>query len=404
MKDMMTAVVVPAAGRGTRFGSSENKIWAKIFGRAVLDWTLSAFQSHPEIDAIVLAGSHEDLPRLLQASSGFTKVAAVVEGGASRQESVGNGIAALPPECDLVLVHDAVRPAVSREVITRIVAAAGEYGAAVPGLPITDTVKRVKSGHVGSTLPREGLWTVQTPQGARLSILKDAYKQLGAEAAGLTDEASVLEAAGIPVRIVQGDESNIKITRPDDLERAEGILRAGKSPEEASDPATQRPNGPTTRTGIGYDVHPFAEGRPLWLGGVRIPHPRGLAGHSDADALIHAICDALLGAAGMGDIGVLFPDTDAAHKDRASIGFLREIRDRLESERWGIGNIDVSVLAEEPRLAPHRSEMIAVIADALEIDRDQVNIKATTSEKMGFVGRGEGIACWAISTITRNQS
>jgi 2-C-methyl-D-erythritol 4-phosphate cytidylyltransferase / 2-C-methyl-D-erythritol 2,4-cyclodiphosphate synthase len=404
----MVGVVVPAAGRGSRFGSAENKIWVQIGARSVIEWTLAAFQAHPDVEAIVIAGAEEELERLRSVSARFGKVCAIVAGGASRQESVGNGLAALPARCDIVLVHDAARPAVSQQLISRIIALTTAQGAAIPGLPVSDTVKRVdEQGTVSGTVPREGLWSVQTPQGARAADLRAAYEKLGPRVAEATDEAGVLEAAGYPVRMVEGDPANLKVTRPGDLERAAEFLKSmgvweygsmGDHQVDIHSPTL--PYSQTVRTGFGYDVHAFGEGRPLWLGGVQIPHDRGLAGHSDADVLLHALCDALLGAAAMGDIGVLFPDTDAAHKDRPSIEFLQEVRRLLAEDNWTIVNVDVALLAEEPRIGPFRPQMTAVIADGLQIAPTQVNIKATTSERMGFVGRQEGIACWVVATIS----
>jgi 2-C-methyl-D-erythritol 4-phosphate cytidylyltransferase/2-C-methyl-D-erythritol 2,4-cyclodiphosphate synthase len=407
MMGITVGVVVPAAGRGSRFGSPENKVWSSVAGRTVLEWTLSTFQAHPEVDVIVVVGAAEEVERLQEATSSFGKVTAVVAGGASRQESVGNGLVALPAGCDVVLVHDAARPAVSRELISRVIEGAVENGAAVPGLRISDTVKRVSGeGLIAETVPREELRTVQTPQGARLADLRAAYEKLGPAVAQATDEAGVLEAAGFTVRMVEGDPANLKVTHPGDLERvaaslqrSNGVMEYGSTGETAYHSHT--PTLPHSRTGFGYDVHAFAEGRPLWLGGVHIPHARGLAGHSDADVLLHAVCDALLGAAAMGDIGVLFPDTDAAHKDRPSIEFLQEVTRRLAAAGWQIVNVDVALLAEEPRIGPYRPQMTAVIADGLHIAPTHVNIKATTSEGLGFVGRREGIACWAVATLTR---
>jgi 2-C-methyl-D-erythritol 4-phosphate cytidylyltransferase/2-C-methyl-D-erythritol 2,4-cyclodiphosphate synthase len=393
---MAVGVVVPAAGRGSRLGNSENKIWLRIDGWPLIAWVLHAFQSHPRIDHIVLVGAAHELDRLRIQTAGFSKVAAIVTGGPTRAESVGNGLAALPPDCEFVLVHDAARPAISAELIGAVLDEVQASGAALPGLPVTDTLKRVDGeNRVTETVSRESLWSVQTPQGARLDHLRAAYEKLGPRIADMTDEAAILEAAGFPVTIVLGEEANIKVTRPGDLERAAQSLtkrRAGGTGESMF---------PEIRTGFGYDVHQFADNRPLWMGGVQIPHNRGLAGHSDADVLLHAVCDALLGAAGMGDIGVLFPDTDSAHKDRASIEFVREVRRRLDVEGWQIANVDVALLAEEPRIGPFRAQIVAVIADGLSIAPTQVNIKATTSEKMGFVGRREGIACWALATIHR---
>jgi len=395
--------VVPAAGHGTRFGSAENKIWAAIAGRTVLDWTLTALHAHPRIEGIVLVGAAEELGRLRQATEGLEKVFAIVAGGATRQDSVGRGLAALPSECEIVLVHDAARPVVSQALISRVIEETERAGAAVPALPISDTVKRATdAGIVLETVPRSGLWTAQTPQGARLADLRAAYEKLGPHVAEATDEAGVLEAAGFPVRLVAGEESNLKVTRPGDLERAALALQASGVQVSGRSGVRGHPEH-LTRTGFGYDVHAFAEGRPLWLGGVRIPYARGLAGHSDADVLLHAVCDALLGAAAMGDIGVLFPDTDAAHKDRPSIEFVQEVRRRLETAGWQVVNVDVSLLAEEPRVGPYRAQMTVALANSLQIAPTQINIKATTAEKMGFVGRREGIACWAVATIRRNE-
>jgi 2-C-methyl-D-erythritol 4-phosphate cytidylyltransferase/2-C-methyl-D-erythritol 2,4-cyclodiphosphate synthase len=360
-----------------------------VGGRAVLDWSLDAFQCHPLVSDIVVVGAAGELPRIRETVLRYSKVTVAVEGGASRAESVGKGLDALPSRCEIVLVHDAARPCVSPDLIARVVEAARRYGAAVPGLPVSDTVKRTDpSGQVTETVPRAGLCAVQTPQGARTADLLAAYARLGDRAAEATDESAVLEAAGFPVHVVEGDAANRKVTRPGDIEAVErdmGLLR----------------HGPEVRTGIGYDVHPYAPGRALWLGGVEVPHDRGLAGHSDADVLLHAVCDALLGAAGLGDIGLLFPDSDLVNKDRASIEFVREVGRRLGAERWRIANVDVTLLAEAPRIGRYRERMAQVIADALGTRADQVNIKATTSESMGFVGRGEGAACWAACCISR---
>jgi len=286
----------------------------------------------------------------------------------------------------MVLVHDAARPLVSQALITRVVEAVQRHGSAVPGLPVSDTLKRVgPDGKVESTVSREGLWAVQTPQGAVRSLLATAYERLGPAVAACTDEAAVLEAAGFAVWVVPGEEANIKVTVPADLERAAREL----APERRR----------AVRTGFGFDVHAFAEDRPLWLGGVLVPHSRGLAGHSDADVVLHALCDALLGAAALGDIGALFPDTDPAHKNRSSREFVREVRERLASAGWSVANVDVALAAEAPRVGPHRAQMAAAIAQDLGITTEQVSIKATTTERMGFVGRGEGIACWAVATL-----
>jgi 2-C-methyl-D-erythritol 4-phosphate cytidylyltransferase/2-C-methyl-D-erythritol 2,4-cyclodiphosphate synthase len=390
----MVGLIIPAAGQGTRFGSKQNKIFTLINGRTALDWTLSAFQSHPQIDCIVLVSSSADMDEMQSFARNYSKIIKCVQGGQCRQESVLNGLRALPNDCDIVLIHDAARPATDHKVISDVLEAIKRFGAAAPGLPVLDTVKRVSGDDhmICETVDRTNLWSVQTPQGAYLSILLNAYEKIEGQFSAFTDEASILETAGVPVSIVMGNENNIKLTVPEDAERLKGIL----SPQKP-----QNQSFSVVRTGLGYDVHPFISGRPLWLGGVNIPHPLGLKGHSDADAALHALCDALLGAAALGDIGILFPDTDAAHKDRASIEFVQETSKLLKTNGWVIQNVDLTILAEQPKISPHRLQMIQHISAALEIAPSCVNIKATTSEKLGFAGRGEGIACWAVATIQR---
>lgn len=383
-------MVVPAAGRGERLGSWRNKIWIEVAGRPLIDWTVGALQRHQEVGAIVVVARPDEVDALIAHCASYDRVCAVVPGGASRAASVRAGLAALPPQCDIVLVHDAARPAVIGSLVTRIIEAVRLHGAAVPGLPVSDTVKRADpEGRVTETIAREGLWRVQTPQGARATHLRVAYDRLGDRALSMTDESAVLEAAGFPVVVVAGEEHNIKVTHPEDVPRAEAIL------------CGVRTAAPDVRVGFGYDVHALTEGRPLWLGGVGIPHEKGLAGHSDADVLLHAVCDALLGAAGLGDIGVLFPDTEAAHKDRPSIEFAIEVAQQLRERGWRVQNVDVTLLAQRPRIGPYRDAMRSAIAHALGVAADCVNVKATTSERMGFVGRDEGMACWAVASLSR---
>jgi 2-C-methyl-D-erythritol 4-phosphate cytidylyltransferase / 2-C-methyl-D-erythritol 2,4-cyclodiphosphate synthase len=393
-------VVIPAAGRARRFGSTENKIWVKLSGRTVLERTLAAFQAHTVVTAIVVAAGADEMERVKEAAKGFSKVADVVAGGSSRTESVRCGLNALPTDVDLVLVHDAARPLVSAEVISNVIAAAAKYGASVPGTPVADTVKRADlEGIVRATVPRVAeagnapettLVAVQTPQGALRSVLEEAYAALdarGAEGPEPTDEASLIEANGGTVAIAAGDSANIKVTRPEDVALAERLLGETE-----------------VRTGFGYDVHAFASpeaGRTLYLGGIAIPHDRGLEGHSDADVILHAVCDALLGAASLGDIGILFPNTDNAFKNISSLKLLAVVRDRLAELGWQVVNIDATAVAEAPKLMPHRDAMQQAMAAELGIDAERISVKATTSEKMGFVGRKEGIACWAVATIRR---
>jgi 2-C-methyl-D-erythritol 4-phosphate cytidylyltransferase/2-C-methyl-D-erythritol 2,4-cyclodiphosphate synthase len=388
---------MPAAGLGRRFGSGENKIWALLGRKTIIERTLESFNSHFAIDSIVIAASPDEIDRVRSVGTKYQKVVSVVAGGETRNDSVRRGMMALPTDTEIVLVHDAARPLISALLIDRIISATIEHGAAVPGTPLSDTVKRVDSfGLIRATVSRNalldgellaGLTAVQTPQGARIELLRDAYKALDLTGAEATDEASMIEAMGGTVAVTYGDATNIKITRSEDVAIAERLLGYGE-----------------IRTGMGYDVHTFASpeaGRALWLGGVEIPHDRGLEGHSDADVVLHAVCDALLGAASLGDIGILFPNTDSKYKDVSSLTLLSVVRERLASACWIVVNVDATVLAEAPKLMPYRDAMLSAIASELGVEAERVSIKATTSEGMGFVGRREGIACWAVATLRR---
>ncbi len=374
-----------------------------VGGKTILERTLGAFDSHSAVDSIVVSANPDELERVMKIAAKFVKVLSVVAGGETRYDSVRRGMDGLPAHTKIVLVHDGARPLVSPALILRVIAATIEHGAAVPGTPLSDTVKRADSdGIVRATIPRialhngeplTGLTAVQTPQGAKIEILRSAYAAFdasrGRDGALIepTDEASLIEAMGGKVAVTPGESTNIKITRSDDADIAERLLDQGE-----------------VRTGFGYDVHAFAtpeSGRALWLGGIEIPHDRGLDGHSDADVVLHAICDALLGAASLGDIGILFPNTDVAFKDISSLKLLSTVRDRLAEAGWQITNIDATALAETPKIMPYREAMLGAIAAELGIDDGRVSIKATTSEGMGFVGRREGIACWAVATVRR---
>ncbi len=371
------------------------------------------FESHPAVERIVLAASHDELIEVRAATVRFSKVTDVVAGGETRARSVEQGLAALPGEIAVVLVHDAARPLLTHAVIDRVLDGVARVGAAVPGLPVADTVKRVDASSIArSTLPRSveldgraltAMVAVQTPQGARADLLREAYRRFDFAAGEPTDEATLVEAMGAPVEVVAGDAANLKITRPEDLDFALRLLGASAPPETAID----RPSTAFEfRTGFGYDVHAFAEPeshRKLFLGGVEIPHDRGLDGHSDADVLLHAVCDALLGAASLGDIGILFPNTDPAYRGISSLRLLEVVGERVRDAGWTIVNVDAAAVAEAPKIMPHRARMMAVMANSLGISEDRVSVKATTNEQMGFVGRREGIACWAVATLSRGQ-
>lgn len=305
----------------------------------------------------------------------------VVLGGETRQES---SLAALMAcsEADIVLIHDAARPFVSARVISDVIAAVKRDGAAAPALPVTDTIKSVVNGSI-STVDRSVLFAMQTPQAARRELLSKAFDSLGP---GYTDELSMLEAIGVTPALVTGDACNFKVTTPDDLARASAFLGT-----------------PETRTGMGYDVHAFStdEGRPLMLGGVCFPGHPGLDGHSDADALLHAIVDSLLGAVGLGDIGQHFPNTDDRWKDAPSLKFLSHAGELLLNAGWRILNIDATVIAEHPKVMKQEQAIRTTIATALNLDPARVSVKATTNERLGSIGRGEGIAALAVATVTQ---
>jgi len=387
--------LIPAAGRGARFGGSENKVFAPLLGRPLLGWTLEAFAACEAVDDIVLIGSEADLPRLREAGEQFGggKIREVVPGGADRQASVAAGLAACQG-AEFIAAHDGARPCITPNLISVACANAMHFGATTVAVALVDSlVRRSAPNLAGESVARDALWAVQTPQVFRSEILVEAHERAEKDGVRGTDDAGLVRRLGREVRLTPGSPENLKVTRPEDLELAEAILARRHNTAAMTS---------TLRIGHGYDVHQLAEGRKLFLGGVEFPDaPRGLLGHSDADVLLHAVCDALLGAAGLGDIGTWFPPSDLAHKDRSSVEFLREVRARLDAEGYHVANVDVTVLAEVPKIGPRAEAMKQIIADTLKITSGQVGIKATTNETMGFVGRGEGIAVHAVALIYR---
>ena len=372
---MRVYAVVLAAGRGERFGS--DKMAATLRGRPMWKWGFDTLASHPDVCAVGVACTpeHVEAVRALVPHAAF-----VVAGGTTRQQSAPAALDALPADAEALLIHDGARPFVDAAVISRVVAGVAEAGAAAPGIAVVDTVKRLDdAGHV-ETLDRSRLLAMQTPQGARVDLLRRAFAGAGE---GHTDELSMIEALGVVPKLVAGSEGNFKITLPGDLDRAKAIAGEGES-----------------RTGIGYDVHAFSTAdAPLVLGGETFEGTPRLAGHSDADALLHAVCDALLGAAALGDIGQHFPNTDPQWKDRPSIEFVRAIGAMLVASGWRIVNIDATVIAEFPKVMDRSVAIRGNIAGALGIDATRVSIKATTNERLGALGRGEGIAAFATATL-----
>jgi 2-C-methyl-D-erythritol 4-phosphate cytidylyltransferase/2-C-methyl-D-erythritol 2,4-cyclodiphosphate synthase len=397
---MFVTAIIAAGGRGLRFGGERPKQFLDVGGRPILERSVATFLAHPAVNEIVVALPQalvDDPPSYLR---GARKPLRIVSGGARRQDSVANAFAAVDASSDVIVIHDAARPFASAELVARTIAAAAESGAALAALQATDTVKHTElvfrrardermpapskgERHVlvKATLARETIYLAQTPQAFRRDVLRDAL----AQTIDATDEATLAEQAGHAVRIVEGEASNVKITTREDLALAEAV--AGSLPAR------------TGRAGIGYDLHRLVEGRPLILGGVTIPFDRGLAGHSDADAVCHAITDAVLGAAGAGDIGRHFPDTDPIWKGASSIDLLRRAAQLVRDGGFEVGNVDASVIAERPKLAPYIDAMRANVAAALGISADRVSVKGKTNEGIGELGRGEAIAVHAIALV-----
>jgi 2-C-methyl-D-erythritol 4-phosphate cytidylyltransferase/2-C-methyl-D-erythritol 2,4-cyclodiphosphate synthase len=381
------AAVVVAAGRGERLGAPE-KVLLPLAGRPMLAWPLAALERAAAIgNVVIVSGPHtrEAIAALVH-HEGFAKVRAIVAGGERRQDSVAAGLAALPKGTEVVVIHDGARPMAEAELFDRCARAAAETGAAIAATPVADTLKRVAVETIAGTVDRTGLWAAQTPQAFRLETLRRAMTASPDET--VTDEARLCEAAGIPVAIVPASPANLKVTHPGDVAVADALLRARLPLAPAS-----------VRTGIGYDAHRFAPGRRLVLGGVEIAYDRGLAGHSDADVLLHAIADALLGAAALGDIGQHFPPSDDRFRDADSQDLLREVVRRVREAGWAPAQVDATVIAEAPRLAPRVPLMRERIAACLGIASEAVGVKATTNEGMGAIGRGEGIAALATATL-----
>jgi 2-C-methyl-D-erythritol 4-phosphate cytidylyltransferase/2-C-methyl-D-erythritol 2,4-cyclodiphosphate synthase len=390
MSDRLTfrvhvSAIIAAGGRGERFGAGRPKQLLTLGGVPILERSVNALLGHARIQDLVVA-----LPPELAAAPpdylrGRDKPVVVVEGGVRRQDSVALAFARVPVRADIVVIHDAARPLVSASLIERTVSAAAEDGAAVAAMRATDTVKRGDAeGRVIETLPRQHVYLAQTPQAFRVDVLRDAL----ALAVDATDEATLAERAGHRVRLVEGEATNVKITTPADLSAAERAVGAG---------------APAVRIGQGYDLHRLVQGRPLVLGGVTIPFDLGLMGHSDADIVCHAVTDAVLGAAGLGDIGRHFPDTDPRWSGADSVALLAAACALVREAGYGVINVDVTVIAERPKLAPHAEAMRRNLAGALGCDVAQVSVKAKTNEGVESMGAGTSMAAHAVALIARGQ-
>ncbi|MDP3861236.1 MAG: bifunctional 2-C-methyl-D-erythritol 4-phosphate cytidylyltransferase/2-C-methyl-D-erythritol 2,4-cyclodiphosphate synthase [Phaeovulum sp.] len=372
---MTVAVIIVAAGRGTRAGAGEPKQWRMLDGKSALARSLAAFAG---FERVVLVLHPDDMARGVAEFGGQVTL---VEGGESRSESVRNALELLDGTgISRVLIHDGARPLVPAAVIARVLAALEVSAAAAPALAVTDALWRGEAGAVVGTVPRDGLYRAQTPQGFHFDAILAAHR---ACPEGGADDVELARRAGLSVAIVAGDEDNLKLTYAEDFTRAERILGAKMD----------------VRTGNGYDVHAFCEGDHVWLCGVKLPHGRGLKGHSDADVGMHALTDALYGALAMGDIGRHFPPSDPQWKGAASRIFLAHAAQLVRARGFRLASADVTLVCENPKIGPHALEMARVLAEIIEVEAGRISVKATTSEGLGFTGREEGIAALATATL-----
>src|SRR5262245_38642988 len=433
---MHITAIIAAGGRGERLGGSQPKQLLTVGGRPILERSVAAFLAHPSVDAVVVALPQaliDDPPEYLRSPAAVAQSAKtgkrkkslrLLEGGERRQDSVANAFRAADATSDVIVIHDAARPFPSADLISRTIAAAAEWGAALAPVQARDTVKRAgqgpakaalrepqggpepgrRAGHhiqrtVAETLPRETIFLAQTPQAFRREVLADALAMSG----DATDEAALAERAGHPVRLVDGEATNIKITTPEDLPIAEAIAGiTNQSPitnHHSTISSTIARPARTGRAGTGYDLHRLVEGRPLVVGGVTIPSDRGALGHSDADVVCHAITDAVLGAACLGDIGRHFPDADPQWRNASSLDLLRRAVALIGEKQLQVGNVDVTVILERPKIKDHVEAMRAKVAAAIGIDVERVSIKGKTNEGVDAIGRGEAIAAQAIALI-----
>lgn len=387
---MKTFGIMLAGGKGERMGAPVNKILLPVCGKPAIIRSLEAFVSYA--DEMVIVARPDEQPVILDAIAAlpFPFPVRFAEGGSTRQESVLNGLRSISPQPDdIILIHDAARCLVTPGLVGRIAEGAREYGACIPGVPASSTYKVCdQDAFVKHTPDRSSLYEIQTPQGFRAETVLSASLRASREGIDCTDDAGVLEYYHIPVKVVRGDSSNIKLTEPEDLNRARNILEGDASP---------------VRIGMGYDVHRLVEGRKLILCGVEIPFEMGLLGHSDADVALHALMDAMLGACALGDIGKHFPDHDDRYKGISSLLLLKKTAQILEAHGYALYNADITVAAQKPKLQPFIPRMRENIASALSLPAERISVKATTTEQLGFEGRMEGISSYAVCTVTEKK-
>lgn len=390
---MFVSAILAAGGRGTRLGAATPKQLLMVGDRTILQRSFDTLEAHPRIDEVIVA-----LPGDLAAApphflTSTQKSVRIVNGGDRRQDSVANAFLCVSDRADVVVIHDAARPFATSELFSRVIDAAAKDGAAIAALQASDTVKEARAddtGTIARTIARESIYLAQTPQAFRRAVLAEAIVKGGTEV-GATDEASLAELSGHAVRLVHGEAANIKITTEQDLRICEGLARR---PEPAV--------GVSVRIGTGYDLHRLEAGRRLIIGGVEIPHRMGLIGHSDADVLCHAVTDAILGAAGQGDIGLHFPDTDPQWTGANSIDLLERAAKIIRRAGYVVANVDAVVIAELPKLSPHIDAIRRKLADALGVDASAVSVKGKTNEQVGALGRNEAIAVHAVALLARS--
>ncbi|MEO7134830.1 MAG: 2-C-methyl-D-erythritol 4-phosphate cytidylyltransferase [Vicinamibacterales bacterium] len=397
---MYVAAIIAAGGRGVRLGADRPKQFLEIQGRSILELSIKALAASDRIDEIIVALPEDQLDVVARSFEGLVeKPLHFVAGGERRQDSVANAFAKTSEQADVIVIHDAARPFVTPEVIVRAVDGALEYGAAIAAVPVRDTVKQAGeanaqgSRRILATIARDSVFLAQTPQAFRRDVLARAFAEGGAIDA--TDEAMLVERLGLPVHLVDGDPTNVKITTPEDLAAAQAAAFHPKQPGSEGDRFSRR-----LRIGNGYDLHKLVGGRPLILGGVTIPFELGLDGHSDADIVCHAVTDAVLGAAGIGDIGRLFPDSDPKWKGADSIALLTGAIAKVHEAGYRVSNVDVTVIAQKPKLLPYLELMRANLAAALAVETGAVSIKGKTNEGVESMGRSESMACHAVALIT----
>ena len=378
----MWYAIILAGGSGTRMGADRNKVLLPIGGEAAIVRSVRAFAGLT--DGLVVVSRAEDADEIRRLLAAAELAANIVDGGDTRQDSVWNGLCALPAACDKVLIHDGARCLVDEDTIRRAMASVDACGTGVASIPAVDTIKQAdEKGYVTGTPDRATLRAMQTPQAFDVTLIRRAHEQARQDGFLGTDDAALVERLGMPVHLTEGNRRNLKLTTPEDIAMAEALLNL-VSPL------------PRLRIGQGYDVHRLVEGRDLILCGVKVPHDRGLLGHSDADVALHALMDAMLGAMALGDIGKHFPDTDERYKGISSMTLLRHVVGLLHECHARVTNVDVTIVAQKPKLLPYIPQMRQNVADALALPLDRVNIKATTTERLGFEGREEGISAQAV--------